>query len=85
MHNKPTHEIPSRPDDVVIIGGARTPQGKLNGQLAGLTAVELGAAAVSGALEKAGIDPGLVVLGQGHVVRPRPRAPTGSPAVPFAP
>jgi acetyl-CoA C-acetyltransferase len=67
MHNKPTHEIPSRPEDVVIIGGARTPQGKLNGQLAGLTAVELGAAAVSGALEKARIDPGLVdavVIGQ---------------------
>lgn len=67
MHSNPTHKIPSRPEDVVIIGGARTPQGKLNGQLAELTAVELGAAAVSGALEKAGIAPGLVdavVIGQ---------------------
>lgn len=57
----------ARPDDVVIAGGARTPQGKLNGQLAHLTAVELGAATVSGALEKAGIDPAevdAVILGQ---------------------
>lgn len=59
--------IPPQPEDVVIVGGARTPHGKLNGQLAGLTAVGLGAAAVSGALEKAGIDPSLVdavVIGQ---------------------
>ncbi|MFK0040598.1 acetyl-CoA C-acetyltransferase [Paenarthrobacter sp. NPDC090517] len=59
--------IPPRPDDVVIVGGARTPHGKLNGQLASFTAVDLGAAAVSGALEKAGIDPSLVdavVIGQ---------------------
>ena len=38
--------------DVVIVGGARTPQGRLNGQLAPFTAVELGAFAVAGALEK---------------------------------
>lgn len=63
----PAKHIPPRPDDVVIVGGARTPHGKLNGQLASLTAVDLGAAAVSGALEKAGIDPSLVdavVIGQ---------------------
>ena len=63
----PVEHIPPRPDDVVMVGGARTPHGKLNGQLASLTAVDLGAAAVSGALEKAGIDPSLVdavVIGQ---------------------
>ena len=42
-------------DDVVIVGAARTPQGRLKGQLAPLTAVQLGSAAISGALEKGGI------------------------------
>jgi acetyl-CoA C-acetyltransferase len=41
--------------DVVIVGGARTPLGRLNGQLASLTAVELGSLAVAGALEKSGV------------------------------
>ncbi|QOR70391.1 acetyl-CoA C-acyltransferase [Ruania alkalisoli] len=38
-------------DDVVIVGAARTPQGKLRGQLAPLAATELGAIAIRGALE----------------------------------
>ncbi|WP_439592849.1 acetyl-CoA C-acetyltransferase [Microbacterium sp.] len=42
-------------DDVVIVAAARTPQGRLKGQLAALTAPELGARAIAGALEKAGI------------------------------
>lgn len=42
--------------EVVILAGARTPQGRLNGQLAGLTAVELGARAIAGAIARAGID-----------------------------
>lgn len=42
-------------DDVVIVAAARTPQGRLNGQLASLTAVQLGSAAIAGALEHAGI------------------------------
>jgi len=42
-------------DDVVIVGAARTPQGRLNGQLAGLTAVQLGSAAIAGALQKSGV------------------------------
>ncbi|MCJ1706753.1 acetyl-CoA C-acetyltransferase [Microbacterium sp. VKM Ac-2923] len=42
-------------NDIVIVAAARTPQGRLNGQLAGLTAVELGGAAIDGALERAGV------------------------------
>lgn len=41
--------------DVVILSGARTPQGRLNGQLARFSAVELGAMAVSAALDRSGI------------------------------
>lgn len=41
--------------DVVILAGSRTPQGRVNGQLSSLTAVELGAAAIAGALERAGV------------------------------
>src|SRR5688500_6775152 len=40
---------------VVILGGARTPFGKLNGALASQSAVELGAVAAKAALERAGI------------------------------
>ncbi len=42
-------------DDVVIVAAARTPQGRLKGQLAPLTAVQLGSAAIKGALDKGGI------------------------------
>ncbi len=42
-------------DDIVIVAAARTPQGRLKGQLAPLTAVQLGSAAIRGALEKGGI------------------------------
>lgn len=42
-------------DDVVIVAAARTPQGRLKGQLAPLTAVQLGSAAIKGAFEKGGI------------------------------
>lgn len=41
--------------DVVIVAAARTPQGRLKGQLAPLTAVQLGAAAIAGALERGGV------------------------------
>jgi len=41
--------------DVVILGGSRTPQGRVNGQLSSLTAVDLGAAAIAGALSRAGV------------------------------
>ena len=44
-------------DDVVILAGARTPQGKMLGQLASMTSVDLGAHAVRAAVERAGIQP----------------------------
>lgn len=55
------------PDDVVILAGARTPQGKLLGNLAGLSAVDLGAHAIRHAVDRAGIaatDVDHVLLGQ---------------------
>ena len=54
-------------DDVVILAGARTPQGRLKGQLASFSAVELGSKAVAAALERSGIDPSEVdaaIIGQ---------------------
>ena len=47
-------------DDIVIVAAARTPQGRLKGQLAPLTAVQLGSAAIKGALEQGGIPAGAV-------------------------
>ncbi|MBB3346328.1 acetyl-CoA C-acyltransferase [Sphingomonas sp. BK069] len=43
-------------DPVVILSYARTPMGSMQGSLAGLSASELGAAAVKGAVERAGVD-----------------------------
>src|SRR5689334_24859662 len=51
----------------VILGSARTPIGKMGGGLAALEATELGAVAISAALDRAGVDPeqvGHVVMGQ---------------------
>ncbi|BCW37158.1 acetyl-CoA acetyltransferase [Arthrobacter sp. StoSoilA2] len=42
-------------NDVVILAASRTPQGRLNGQLAGFTAVDLGAHAISAALAASGV------------------------------
>ena len=44
----------------VIVGGARTPMGRLLGSLAGFTAVDLGAHAIRAALAKSGVAPELV-------------------------
>ncbi len=41
-------------DPIVILGGARTPLGGFQGELAGLTATELGAKAIAAAIERAG-------------------------------
>ena len=42
--------------DIVIVGAARTPYGKLLGELSTLTSTELGAHAIRGAMEKSGVD-----------------------------
>ncbi len=47
-------------EEVVIVGAARTPIGKFNGAYTGLTAIDLGAAAVQAAVARAGIDPATV-------------------------
>ncbi|CAM5275085.1 acetyl-CoA C-acetyltransferase [Corynebacterium variabile] len=55
------------PEDIVIVGAARTAQGKMLGALASKTAVDLGATAISTALERAGVAAetvGHVVMGQ---------------------
>jgi acetyl-CoA C-acetyltransferase len=45
----------AQPTDVVILSGARTPSGRLNGQLSPFTAVELGSRAIKAALDRAGV------------------------------
>ena len=53
--------------DMVIVSAARTPVGSFNGALSALPASELGAAAISAAVERAGIamsDVDEVILGQ---------------------
>jgi acetyl-CoA C-acetyltransferase len=51
---------PATSDPVVILSYARTPMGSFQGALSGATATELGATAVRGAVERAGIEPGSV-------------------------
>ncbi|WP_297533346.1 acetyl-CoA C-acetyltransferase [Thalassolituus sp.] len=46
--------------DVVIVAATRTAIGSFGGSLAGLSAVDLGAAVISSIIEKTGIDAGLV-------------------------
>ncbi|MBK3735500.1 acetyl-CoA C-acyltransferase [Azospirillum brasilense] len=47
-------------DTVVIAGAARTPMGGFQGDLQGLTAPQLGSAAIKAALERAGVKPDAV-------------------------
>ena len=47
-------------DPIVIVSAARTPMGAFQGAFAGLTAPQLGAAAIKAAVERAGIDANLV-------------------------
>ncbi|MCP1429718.1 acetyl-CoA C-acetyltransferase [Microbacterium foliorum] len=58
---------PAADHDIVIVAAARTPQGRLKGQLASFTAVQLGALAIRGALEQASVPPDAVdavIVGQ---------------------
>ena len=56
-----------KPNDALILSGARTPIGKFMGVLAGIPAPRLGAVAIRAAVERAGIDPAQideVIMGQ---------------------
>ena len=54
----------------VIVAGARTPIGKFRGSLAGFKAVELGSAAIAGALERSGVAPEQIEYSiMGHVLQ----------------
>lgn len=58
------------PRDAVIIAGARTPFTRFKGALASLSAVDLGAAAIAGALDHAELPPEQVqAVIMGHVVQ----------------
>ncbi|MCB9284493.1 MAG: acetyl-CoA C-acyltransferase [Lewinellaceae bacterium] len=46
--------------DVFIVAAVRTPLGSFGGMFANVTAVQLGSTAIKGALERAGVEPGLV-------------------------
>ncbi|GAA4506210.1 acetyl-CoA C-acetyltransferase [Brevibacterium yomogidense] len=53
--------------EAVIVAGSRTPFGKMSGALGSLTAVDLGAEAIRGALDRAGVSPDQVehvIMGQ---------------------
>src|ERR1035441_5075776 len=57
----------SEPRQPVIVGGARTPVGRLLGSLASQSASDLGGVAIAGALERAGVRPEqveYVIMGQ---------------------
>jgi acetyl-CoA C-acetyltransferase len=54
----------------VMVGGARTPIGKLSGALKGFTAMDLGGFAISAALERSGIGGDQVdYVIMGHVIQ----------------
>lgn len=56
-----------RPDDIVLVAGARTPIAKFGGSLKTLSAIDMGALVVSEAVKRAGIDPSVVdecIIGQ---------------------
>lgn len=69
----------------VIVGAARTPVGKLLGDLSTMSAPQLGAIAIKGALERSGVDPNTVyevimglVIGAGAGQAPARQAALGA-------
>ncbi len=57
----------NQPQDVMIVGAARTPIGRFMGSLSSLPATDLGGVAIRAAVERAGIDPATideVLMGQ---------------------
>jgi acetyl-CoA acetyltransferase family protein len=46
--------------DILILGGARTPMGEYGGALKDLSAIELGAIAAKAAIERTGVEPGMI-------------------------
>jgi acetyl-CoA C-acetyltransferase len=58
------------PNDVVILGAARTPIGKFQGALSNIPAPQLGGVAIRAAIERAGIDPaGVSEVIMGNVIQ----------------
>lgn len=56
-----------KPDDIVIVAGARTPIGKFGGSLKTVSAIDMGSLVVGEAVRRAGIDPAVVnecIIGQ---------------------
>ncbi len=54
----------------VLVAAGRTPIGKLSGQFASLSAMDLGGLAIKGVLERSGVDPALVnAVLMGHVLQ----------------
>ncbi len=75
-------------DQPVLLAGARTPMGRLQGALAACSATDLGAVAIAGAIERAGLTPGdvefayvgnVVAAGTGQVPARRAAADAGIP------
>ena len=57
----------NKPEDIVIVSGARTAVGKFGGSLKTLSAIDMGSIVVAEAVKRAGIDPAVVdecIIGQ---------------------
>ncbi|MCF2905911.1 acetyl-CoA C-acyltransferase family protein [Octadecabacter sp. CECT 8868] len=60
--------------EIVILSGARTAIGAFGGSLAGVAPIELGATVAKAALERSGVDVGLIgTVTFGHVINTEPR------------